>query len=64
MFDVLREPDAVADRERDVLSVEHAELLRPVKWQLVLDAMLCVTQGFPRVLESWACIVRDGRQLW
>src|SRR5208283_3861061 len=37
VFDVLREPDPVADRERDLPPLEHAEIARLVKRQLFLD---------------------------
>src|SRR5271165_5112185 len=40
VFDVFRESDPVADCQRDLLSLEHAELLCLVEWQLLLDAVL------------------------
>ena len=40
VFDVFRESDPVADCQRDLLSLEHTELPRLVKWQLLLGAVL------------------------
>src|ERR1700720_3211962 len=40
VFDVFRESDPVADCQRDLLSLEHAELPCLVEWQLLLDAVL------------------------
>jgi hypothetical protein len=45
VFDVFSKPDPVADRERDLLPLEHAELLRLVKGQLLLDAILSDEDG-------------------
>src|SRR5262249_8381682 len=39
-FDVFREPDPIADRERNLLPLEHAELPRLVERQLLFDAIL------------------------
>jgi hypothetical protein len=40
VFDDFRESDPVADCQRDLLSLEHAELPCVVEWQLLLDAVL------------------------
>ena len=40
VFDVFRESNPVADCQRDLLSLEHAELLCLVEWQLLFDAVL------------------------
>jgi hypothetical protein len=40
VFHVFRESDPVADCQRDVLSLEHTELLCLVEWQLLFDAIL------------------------
>jgi hypothetical protein len=40
VFDVFRESDAVADRQSDLLPLEHTELPGLVKWQLLLDSVL------------------------
>ena len=40
VFDVFRESDPVANCQRDLLSLEHAELPCLVEWQLLLDAVL------------------------
>src|SRR5215469_10427998 len=39
MFDVFREPDPVANRDINILALEHAEPPRLVQWQLLLDAI-------------------------
>jgi hypothetical protein len=39
VFDVFRESDPVADGQRDLLSLEHAEFSCLVEWQLLLDAV-------------------------
>jgi hypothetical protein len=53
VFDVFREPDPVADRERDLLPLEHAEIARLIKWQLLLDAyrMRAYGGGMSRSLQ-------------
>jgi tetratricopeptide (TPR) repeat protein len=40
MFDIFRESGLVADRQRNCLALEHAELSWLVQWQLLLDAVL------------------------
>src|SRR5215469_2502614 len=40
MLHVFREPDPVANRDVNILPLEHAELPRLVQWQLLLDAIL------------------------
>ena len=40
VFDVFRESDPVADCQRDLLSLEHAELPCLVEWQLLLETVL------------------------
>src|SRR5262249_12562551 len=37
VFDVFREPDPIADRERNLLPLEHTELSSLVEWQLLFD---------------------------
>jgi hypothetical protein len=32
LFDIFSEPDPVADRERDLVPLEHAKLVRLVEW--------------------------------
>ena len=39
MFDVFREWDPVADRQRDLLSLGHTKFPCLVEWQLLLDAL-------------------------
>jgi len=39
-FDILGEPNPVADRERDLLPLKHAKIARLVKRQSLLDAIL------------------------
>jgi hypothetical protein len=53
VFDVFREADLVADRERHLLPLEHAELLRLVEWQLLLgaDKMSAYGGGMSRSLQ-------------
>jgi hypothetical protein len=40
VLDIFREPDPVADRKVDLISLEDAELPRLVEWQLFLHAIL------------------------
>ena len=53
VFDVFREADLVADRERHLLPLEHAELLRLIEWQLLLgaDKMSAYGGGMSRSLQ-------------
>jgi len=44
-FDILGEPNPVADREHDLLPLKHAEIPRLVGWQLLLDAVLSDDDG-------------------
>src|ERR1700746_1649052 len=39
VFDVFRDPDPVADCQRDLLSLEHTELPCLVEWQLLFNAV-------------------------
>ena len=40
VFDIFRESDPVADRERDLLPLKHAKIPCLFEWQLLLDAIL------------------------
>jgi len=40
VFEIFREPDPIACRERNLLPLENAEFVSVVKWQLLFDAIL------------------------